>query len=143
MNTNIKIQGELLLVILLLTFVSVKTFSQEMIKSEVLTTAELNSKFRSLSGDAAFKLLEKDLINKQFVKLKVDRSSYGFTGTFKDPSGKPSGGELYVDAGNKLQRASSFAKCFIKRVLKSCSYGCYEKAKRCQKDYAYLGVSSL
>src|SRR5215210_3983910 len=96
MNTNIKIQGELLLVILLLTFVSVKTFSQEMIKSEVLTTAQLNSKFRSLSGDAAFKLLEKDLINKQFVKLKVDRSSYGFTGTFKDPSGKPSGGEFYV-----------------------------------------------
>lgn len=125
-----------------------------------LTTAELNSKFRSLSGDAAFKLLERDLVNKKFDRLNTMEHAYGFTGTFKDKSGKPSAGEfytydfynkttkqlasiiwgingkstykahivfpagvkdfkiamekgveMYVDAGNKLQKASSFATC--------------------------------
>lgn len=191
MRINIKILVGYFFSILLLTFISVKTFSQEMIKMDRLTNSELDSKFRTLSRDAAFNLLERDLVNKKFVKLNTDEHSYGFTGTFKDKSGKPSTGEfftydfynkttkqlasiiwgvngkstykahivfpagekdfkiavekgveMYVDANNKLQKASSWAKCFL-RMLKYCPRYCYSHALECQTVGGSLGFSSI
>ncbi len=192
MKKESKIISWAVIIALVLISISLKSFSQgSMIKMCNLTATELKAKFNSLAGLADFKLMQGQLSGKGFTKLNADGTAYGFTGTFKDSSGKvfpveffsfdyynkatnqmgsviwrndgksvykayltfPAGEkdfekamegslEMYVDANGKMQKASSFGKCWRRCVFKNCATWCPGAIAVCAAATATLAIAS-
>ena len=96
MKKKIKIQIWSLITGLTFTIFSLSAYSQEMVKMCNLSAEELKTKFENLSGRADIKVLKTELKGKGFDKLSAGEATYGFTGTFKDSSGKSLAVEFYA-----------------------------------------------
>jgi hypothetical protein len=74
-----------LIIGLILVAVSFYSFSQRsLVKMCNLNITELNTKFKTLSGDSGFKILLGELKEKGWSKINVEGASYGFTGIASD-----------------------------------------------------------
>lgn len=181
----------LLLTLLILISMPTICFSQKMVKMCNLTPAELQAKFNSLSGEAGMKVLQSELTGRRFSKLSTEGTSYGFTGTFSDETGKvvpvefyafdyynrsthqmgsiiwrnngksiykayltfkagekdfgdamETSVEMYVDGNNKIQKASSFGRCWKRCVFKNCVGWCVGAISICAAATATLAIAS-